>query len=325
MLPRERAENLRHLEIFDDPWYSTVLSLQSTFMTTTNAFWSGRGIPFGMLPLTTGSISSPMGRGSDSAPVEIQMGGVRTYLADSMQFGLEYLCRLSSTGAYYVAPSFRAEVEDQTHLSQFFHSEAELPVTLDELIGTIEEYLLALTTQLAPLTTGEAGGRRSDVFRSSIPRLSFDEAAERLADVQGAVRTHPGGWRSISQTGEHALLDLVGPAVWLTHWDSLAVPFYQAVDEDGKAICADLLLAGVGEVVGAGQRHATGDAVMKALNDHDVSPDGYSWYIQMKDHKPMLTSGFGLGVERFFMWLTGASDIRDFEILVRRYGKNIEP
>jgi asparaginyl-tRNA synthetase len=325
MLPGGRVEDLRHLEIFDNPWYSTVLSLQSAFMTATNAFWSGRGIPFGMLPLTTGSISSPMGRGSDSAPVEIQMGGVRTYLADSMQFGLEYLCRLSSTGAYYVAPSFRAEVEDQTHLSQFFHSEAELPVALDELLGTIEEYLLALTTALGPLATGEAGKGRSDVFRSPIPRLSFDEAAERLAGVQGAIEAHPDGWRSISQKGDLALLDLVGPAVWLTHWDSLAVPFYQAVDEDGKAICADLLLAGVGEVVGAGQRHATGAAVLKALADHEVSPGGYSWYIQMKDHRPMQTSGFGLGIERFLMWMTGANDIRDFEILVRRYGKNIEP
>jgi aspartyl/asparaginyl-tRNA synthetase len=74
-----------------------------------------------------------------------------------------------------------------------------------------------------------------------------------------------------------------------------------------------------------GQRHATGDAVLKALNEHDVSPDGYSWYTQMKNHKPLLTSGFGLGVERFFMWLTGATDIRDCEILVRRYGKNIAP
>jgi aspartyl/asparaginyl-tRNA synthetase len=325
LLPRARAKNLSYLEILDDPWYSKVLALQSSFMTATNAFWSDRGIPFGMLPLTTGSISSPMGRGSDSAPVEIEMGGVQTYLADSMQFGLEYLCRLSPTGAYYVAPSFRAEVEDRTHLSQFFHSEAELPVTLDELIGTIEDYMLALTTQLEPLVLSEADDRRSDVFRSPIPRLTFEEAAERLTDVPGAVRTHPDGWRAISQTGELALLDLFGPAVWLTHWDSLAVPFYQAVDEKAKAMCADLLLVGVGEVVGAGQRHATGDAVMKALDDHEVSPDGYSWYIQMKDRKPMLTSGFGLGVERFFMWLTGAGDVRDFEILVRRYGKNIEP
>lgn len=323
MLPLIRAGNLSHLEVLDNPWYAKLLSLQSTFMTATNTFWSGRGVPFGMLPLTTGSISSPIGRGSESAPVAIEMGGIRTYLADSMQFGLEYLCRLSPSGAYYVAPSFRAELEDQTHLSQFFHSEAELPVTLGELIGIIEDYLLALMTALEPLTDG--GAPPAGRLPSTIPRLSFDEAVERLVDVHDAVRAHPDGWRSLTRTGELALLDLVGPALWLTHWDPLAVPFYQALDQDGKAVCADLLLAGVGEVVGAGQRHATAQAVVRALEGHQVNPDSYAWYIAMKDHKPMLTSGFGLGVERFFMWLTGVGDIRDFEIFVRRYGRNIQP
>src|SRR5258708_20459835 len=80
-----RAGGVRHLEALDDSWYSTVLTLQSKFMSATSLFWSSRDVPFGMLPLTTGSVSSPMGRGSDSAPVEIEMGGIRTFLADSMQ------------------------------------------------------------------------------------------------------------------------------------------------------------------------------------------------------------------------------------------------
>lgn len=319
------TDGARYLEVLDNSWYSTVLALQSKFMSTTNLFWSSRGVPFGMLPLTTGSVSSPMGRGSDSAPVEIEMGGTYTYLADSMQFGLEYLCRLSSTGAYYVAPSFRAEPEDRTHLSQFFHSEAELPVVLDELIVTVEDYLRTLTADLEPLFHGTDERWHGDTLSSPIPRIPFEEAALRLADYPGAIRKHPDGWKTISSAGERALLELIGPAVWITNWDPLAVPFYQAIDDDGKAMCADLLLAGVGEVVGAGQRHPTSDAVMRALREHEVSPDSYSWYIRMKDHKPMITSGFGLGVERFFMWLTGSRDIRAFEIFVRRYGTNIEP
>lgn len=53
------------------------------------------------LPVTTGSISSPMGRGSDSLPVKVKLEGVETYLADSMQFLLEYGCRLTNKGVYY--------------------------------------------------------------------------------------------------------------------------------------------------------------------------------------------------------------------------------
>ncbi len=65
------------------------------------------------LPITTGSISSPMGLGSDSIPVKIQLGGRDTYLADSMQFALEYGCRFFENGVWYIMPSFRGESEDK--------------------------------------------------------------------------------------------------------------------------------------------------------------------------------------------------------------------
>ena len=69
-------------------------------------FYEEKGIITMHLPVTTGSISSPMGRGSDSLPVKVNLEGIDTYLADSMQFLLEYGCRLNEKGVYYVMPSF---------------------------------------------------------------------------------------------------------------------------------------------------------------------------------------------------------------------------
>ena len=100
------------------------------------------------LPVTTGSISSPMGRGSDSLPVKINLEGVNTYLADSMQFLLEYGCRLNSNGVYYVMPSFRGEKADNRHLCQFYHSEAEIPGTLNDVMNLVDEYIKYLSREL---------------------------------------------------------------------------------------------------------------------------------------------------------------------------------
>ena len=138
-----------------------------------------------------------------------------------------------------------------------------------------------------------------------------------LAGVPGALVTS-GSARGLSRAGERALLRLAGEFVWVTHFDHLSVPFYQAFDEgdESLAVNADLIL-GPGEVVGAGQRHRTGEQVRKALALHEVPEQEYGWYVRMKDVFPMQTSGFGLGMERFLMWVLGHGDIRDIPLVSR--------
>ena len=103
------------------------------------------------LPVTTGSISSPMGRGSDSLTVRINLEGIDTYLADSMQFLLEYGCRLNLKGVYYVMPSFRGEKADERHLCQFYHSEAEIPGKLENVMNLVDEYIKYLSSEKVKL------------------------------------------------------------------------------------------------------------------------------------------------------------------------------
>ena len=91
-----------YLEVLKDSWYKTLVKLQNLVSTETMKFYEKKGIITMHLPVTTGSISSPMGRGSDSSPVKIEIQGIEMYLADSMQFMLEYGCRLNSNGVYAV-------------------------------------------------------------------------------------------------------------------------------------------------------------------------------------------------------------------------------
>jgi asparaginyl-tRNA synthetase len=83
-----------------DPWYRMLLELTDVAQRATAQFWYERGVRAAYLPVTTGSISSPMGLGSNSTPVKVNLQGVPTYLADSMQFLLEYGCRMNEAGCW---------------------------------------------------------------------------------------------------------------------------------------------------------------------------------------------------------------------------------
>lgn len=106
--------------------------------------------------------------------------------------------------------------------------------------------------------------------------------------------------------------------------DKAIVPFYQASQDSIHAKCADLLF-GVGETVGCGERHKTGEEVRKALLEHQVNEEPYSWYIQMKEKYPLQTAGFGMGTERFILWLLKQNDIRDCQLLPRFNGEIFIP
>lgn len=295
--------------------------LHDVVASSTSTFWRERSAGTLLLPLTTGSASSPMGRGSDSTPVVVQIGSAEVFLADSMQFYLELGVRILGRTAYYVMPSFRGELADATHLPQFFHSEAELVGGLDDVIETSEAYLRFVTSAILRQCSDrlEADGIKTAHLEglaqsSSFPRLSFEEV---VRVVPSYVEAHD-GWRSLSKPGERALMEHCGGPVWMTHFDHLAVPFYQAFLDERRltAMNADLLF-GLGEVIGAGQRHAVVDDVLRALKMHDVEPSRYQWYLEMKRLAPLCTAGFGMGVERFLAWVLQVEDIREVQLIRR--------
>ncbi|MDB5656509.1 MAG: Asparagine ligase [Tardiphaga sp.] len=328
--PRAWRHPVEHLRAaLTSPWYELLLDLQDAVTRTTVNFFSARGLRAAHLPVTTGSISSPIGLGSDSLPVAIELHGERVYLADSMQFLLEYATRLTGRGAYYIMPSFRGESHDATHLNEFFHSEAELRGNLTDVLDTVDGYMIALAgalldvTALAQTLQGRTGHLQAFAAGARAPRLTFDDAAVVLADLPDAVVHDPAGFRTLTRTGERALAQRMGGAAWVTEWDAVATPFYQATVERPsglRALNADLVLSGPGEVVGAGQRHTTTAEVLEALRHRGIDPQPYGWYLQMKREAPLGTAGFVLGVERLLCWALGHDDIRDLQLVPRLRG-----
>ena len=328
--------NNHFLTTMENPWYKFLVKLQNFITVETMKFYEKKGIITMHLPVTTGSISSPMGRGSDSLPVRINLEGIDTYLADSMQFLLEYGCRLNSKGVYYVMPSFRGEKADERHLCQFYHSEAEIPGKLENVMNLVDEYIKYLSSELIKQFGKELEEKIGDIshikkianFNGAFTKITFDEAEKILKklypDAIDEYIEYNDGWRNITRKGELELLKYFDGLVWVTNYDALAVPFYQAVDSNGKTRNADLLM-GIGETVGCGERHKDYNQLIDALKYHEVDSKEYSWYIEMKKRYPMQTSGFGMGVERFLMWVLKCDDIRNLQLLLRFNGIDTTP
>lgn len=324
----------RFLHLLNDPWYKLLAELQSYVSVETYRYWDSQSLKTLHLPVTTNAVSSPMGLGSDSLPVKIDLFGIDTYLADSMQFMLEYGCRFFDSGSYYIMPSFRGENATQRHLCQFYHSEIEVPCDLYDTIAIAENYIKHLSKGILARFGEQIRAYSGDIShleqlanqQGHLPRVTFDEAAEILGNNPAYIKQNEGRWRTITHAGEKEMINHFGGFVWITHYDHLSVPFYQAyADNDKKsAACADLLF-GLGEIIGLGERHQTAEETIDALELHQVPSEDYRWYVEMKRQFPLKTSGFGMGVERFLMWVLGHDDIRDMQILARFNDARTEP
>lgn len=306
-----------YLKTINNKQSSQILRLQELILEESINFYKTKNIHWLSAPVTTGSISSPMGLGSDSLPVKINLDGNDVYLSDSMQFLLEYGCRIFKNGCWYIMPSFRGESVDKRHLKQFFHSEAEIPGTLEDVMRLAEEYVKHLIGKSQKII-----GRQkhlAQALKHDFARISFDDA-ENLLNKEDII--YEDGWRNITDQGEKKLIEYFGGPVWLHHFDEKAVPFYQQ-KVGGKAKNADLLM-GIGETIGCGERLANGAEVRESLKLHHVPESDYIWYIKTKDKFPLQTSGFGMGIERFLLFILGETDIRKMQVF-RRFndGKDI--
>jgi asparaginyl-tRNA synthetase len=307
------------------PWYGMMADLEDIVARATFEYAHSRGLKSLQVPLTTRTVTCPTGLGSDSEPVPVNVSGVDTYLSDSAQFPLEYGCRLVKNGCYTILPSFRNEVPDETHLNQFAHSEAEIVGGLDDVIEYVEGYVRHLSRKILDEYDRELSAAIRDVTHlermaghsAAFPRVTFSEARQLLSDYPDCIRDDD-SWRVLTRRGERRLMNIVNEFVWVTHPDHMSVPFYQAFgDTDRRTAASADLFFGMGEIVGSGERHRTGDEVVEALDLHAVAKQDYAWYVDMKYEFPLRTAGFGMGMERYLMWVVNHDDIRDIPLISR--------
>lgn len=323
-------EILNHKE-----WFKLLIYLENIINESTMIFYKNRNIKIIYSPITSGSISSPSEKGSDSIPVKIKLFGKETYLVDSNQFLLEYSCRLIPKGCYYIIPCFRGEICDKRHLSQFFHSECEIPGNLNDIMKLVEDYIKFITKEIYDIYKDELKKSIGDIshidkiinYKGNFKRITFDEAENILKNydkenLNNYIR-YENGYRILNNKGEKKLIELNDGIIWITHYDILSTPFYQKIE--GKSTLNADLLFGYGEVVGCGERFENYRDLLESLKLHGVNENDYKWYINLKKNYPLQTSGFGMGIERYLMWLLKCDDIRNLQVFLRMNGEKIYP
>ena len=112
--------------------------------------------------------------------------------------------------------------------------------------------------------------------------------------------------------------------VFLTDYPKEIKAFYMRLNDDGKTVAAaDLLVPGIGELIGGSQREEREDVLLARMKEMGLRAEDYSWYIDLRRYGGTVHAGFGLGFERMIMYLTGIANIRDVLPFPRTVG-NLE-
>ncbi len=248
-----------------------------------------------------------------------------TYLTVSGQLEAEvFACALGNV--YTFGPTFRAENSNTSrHASEFWMIEPEMAFT--DLVGNMDlaedfvKYLIAdvrehCADDLAIFGKFVDKGlheRLQFVLERPFQRVSYTEAMEIL-EVSGKTWETPVKWGDNLQSEHERFLaeEHFKCPVTVYNYPKEIKPFYMRLNDDDKTVTAmDVLVPGIGEIVGGSQREERLDVLEANMDRHGLSKEDYGWYLDLRRFGSVPHSGFGLGFERMLMFVTGMANIRD--------------
>ncbi|MBO4734601.1 MAG: asparagine--tRNA ligase [Clostridia bacterium] len=236
---------------------------------------------------------------------------------------------------YTFGPSFRAEKSNtQRHVAEFWHIEpevafAELPDIMELAEGLIKHIISAVLEKCPDEMKFfdnhfEKGliEKLTAVRDNDFAVMSYTEAIEKLQN-SGREFQYPVYWGCDLATEHERYIseEICKKPVFLTDYPKEIKSFYMKQNEDGKTVAAtDLLVPGVGEIIGGSEREADLDKLLAAMEARKMNLDEYKDYISLRRFGSVPHSGFGLGLERIIMYVTGVQNIRDVILYPRTFG-----
>lgn len=320
--------------------FGAVFRMRSRLAFAVHRFFNERGFVYLHAPIITGSdcegagemfrvttidpAAPPKGPGG-AVDYSRDFFGRSTYLTVSGQLEAEaFACALSKV--YTFGPTFRAENSNTSrHASEFWMIEPEMAFCdLEGDMDLAEDFVKALIREartggaedlelFAKFVDKDLVARLDFVLERPFKRVSYTDAVKLLVDSGKSFEYPIAHGANLQSEHERFLTEVVFKCpVTVYDYPKEIKPFYMRLNDDDKTVTAmDVLVPGIGEIVGGSQREERLDVLEASIRRHGLNPEDYRWYMDLRRWGTVPHAGFGLGFERMLMFATGVSNIRD--------------
>ena len=318
--------------------YGAAFRIRSEMAQAVHKFYHEKGFRYLTTPLITGSDCEGAGemfRVTSIDPETIQKEGKIDFSKDffgqesnltvSGQLSAEMFA-LSLGDVYTFGPTFRAENSNTSrHVAEFWMLEPEMAFCdLDGNMDHGEELVKYLTRHALDhcredldlfmnFVDKSLRGRIDTILNKEFDRIPYTEAIDILKKSKKKFEFKVEFGTDLKSEHERYLAEeYCKKPVFLTDYPKTIKPFYMRVNDDDKTVAAvDLLVPGIGELIGGSQREERLDVLENRMEEMALPKEHYWWYLDSRKYGSVPHSGFGLGFERFLMLITGISNIRD--------------
>ncbi|EEG30740.1 asparagine--tRNA ligase [[Clostridium] methylpentosum DSM 5476] len=320
--------------------FSAVFRVRSAAAFAIHKFFNERGFVYSHTPIITSSDAEGAGEmfrvtTLDPKAPPLNEDGTVDFTQDffekptslTVSGQLEAECMAMAFGKTYTfGPTFRAEKSNTPrHAAEFWMIEpeiafADLQDDMDlarDMIKSVLSYVLETCPEdMAFFNAHYDKGlieRLNSLIESDFGHITYTEAIEILEKHKEKFE-YPVHWGVDLQTEHERFLteEVFKKPIFVTDYPKEIKAFYMRLNDDGKTVAAvDMLVPGVGEIIGGSQREERLDVLLARMEELGLQPEDYSWYLDLRRYGGSKHAGFGLGFERLIMYMTGVSNIRD--------------
>jgi len=321
--------------------FNAVFRLRSVLSMAIHEFFQNQGFVYVHTPLLTGISCEGddmfhVVTGDDKDNLDSYFGK-KTLLSGSGQIHVEAFA-MAFRDVYTFGPTFRSEKSNtKTHASEFWMIEPEIAFAdLEDDMYLIEDcvkYCIKYCLENAPeemkffneMIDKTLLERLNHVLNTPFKTLEYTEAIELLLKAkENGVKFEDDeifwGKDLGSEHEKYITEKIVNGPVFLINYPEEMKSFYMKRNDDNKTVAAcDLLVPGIGELVGGSQREDNYDILKEKMEKSNLNMEDYGWYLDLRKFGGCKHAGFGIGFERFVMYISGMNNIRDVEPFPRTY------
>lgn len=310
--------------------FMAVFRIRSLLAMAIHEFFQNQGFVYVHAPIITGNDAEGAGESftvttREDGKYEDDFFGKKASLTVSGQLHVESFA-LSFRDVYTFGPTFRAENSNTSrHASEFWMIEPEIAFAdleddmdlMEDLIKYCIQYVIdngsAEMEFLNEFVDKTLLERLGLVLNSDFKRLDYTDAIDILLK-SGKKFEFPVEW-GIDLASEHEVYltdEVVKGPVFLINYPKDIKAFYMRVNDDQKTVAAcDMLVPGIGELIGGSQREERYDILEQRMKEMGVEQESLQWYMDLRRYGGVKHAGFGVGFERLVMYITGMQNIRD--------------